>query len=476
MDVNETRLFIESRWDESILPELEAYIRMPALSPHFDAQWAEHGHLDAAVEHIRRWCAERPIAGLKVEVVRLDDRTPVIFMEVPAYRGGSDDRTVLLYGHLDKQPEMEGWDADKGPWKPVRIGDKLYGRGGADDGYAAYASLTAIEALQRQDIAHDRCVILIEACEESGSFDLPPYLDHLEARLGTPELVVCLDSGCGNYDQLWTTTSLRGLVGGVLTVEVMKPTSDGSASGVHSGKSSGLVPSTFRILRTLLERIEDPKTGAISLPAFQTEIPEERKAQAEATARILGDVVWQEFPFHESAEPGARGAEALLNRTWRPYLEVVGSDMPTLEGGNVLRGRLRAKLSVRIPPHVDAEAATDALTAALQEAPPFGAHVTFTAEQGADGWDAPPLAPWLETSLQKASRTFFDADAAYVGEGGTIPFMGMLGEKFPEAQFCITGLLGPESNAHGPNEFLHVPCAKRLTMCVSSVLADLAQR
>lgn len=476
MDVNETRRFIESRWDESILPELETYIRMPALSPHFDAQWAENGHLDAAVQHIRRWCAERPIAGLNVEVVRLDDRTPVIFMEVPAFLGGSDDRTVLLYGHLDKQPEMQGWDADKGPWKPVRIGDKLYGRGGADDGYAAYASLTAIEALQRQDVAHDRCVILIEACEESGSFDLPPYLDHLEARIGTPELVVCLDSGCGNYDQLWSTTSLRGLVGGVLTVEAMKPTADGSASGVHSGKGSGIVPSTFRILRKLIERIEDPETGAISLPALQTDIPEERKTQAEATAQILGDVVWQEFPLHESAEPVARGAEALLNRTWRPYLEVVGSDLPTLEGGNVLRGRLRAKLSVRIPPHVDAEVATDALTVALEEDPPFGAHVTFTAEQGADGWDAPPLAPWLDASLQKASRTFFDADAAYMGEGGTIPFMGMLGEKFPKAQFCITGLLGPESNAHGPNEFLHVPCAKRLTMCVSSVLADLAQR
>lgn len=477
MDTAALRAYCERRWDESIVPELEAYIRIPALSPHFDADWAANGHLEAAVEHARRWCAERPVAGLSVEVVRLPGRTPVLFMEIPAANGGRADRTVLLYGHLDKQPEMSGWDEGKGPWIPVREGDKLFGRGGADDGYAAYASLTAIEALQQQGLPHDRCVVLIEACEESGSFDLPPYLEHLGARIGSPELVICLDSGCGNYDQLWSTTSLRGLVGGVLTVDVMEPTQDGGVSGVHSGDASGVVPSTTRILRALLDRVEDVATGEIRLAPCRTEIPAARAAQAEAAAAILGDAVWAKFPFIKGARPVATGAEAILNRTWRPFLEVVGvGHVPGLSGGNVLRSRTALKLSMRVPPRVDAAAASAALKDALESDPPYGAKVAFEAEQAADGWDAPPLAPWLEASLQQASQTFFGADAAYMGEGGTIPFMGMLGAKFPDAQFCITGVLGPASNAHGPNEFLHIPCGKKLTACVASVLHDLATR
>ncbi|MCU0673922.1 MAG: M20/M25/M40 family metallo-hydrolase [Myxococcota bacterium] len=475
MNTDAIRSYVEQRWDESIVPELEAYIRIPALSPHFDPKWQENGQLDAAVEHARRWCAERPIAGLEVEVVRLPGRTPVLFMEIPAANGGRDDRTVLLYGHLDKQPEMSGWDEGKGPWIPVRVGDKLYGRGGADDGYAAYASLTAIEALQKQKLPHDRCVVLIEACEESGSFDLPPYLDHLEARIGSPELVICLDSGCGNYDQLWSTTSLRGLVGGVLTVDVMEPTQDGGVSGVHSGDASGVVPSTTRILRKLLERIEDTATGEILIAACKTEIPAQRAEQAKAAAAILGDAVTHKFPLLPGTEPVARGAQAILNRTWRPFLEIVGvGHVPGLSGGNVLRSRSAFKLSLRIPPRVDGEAASRALKDVLESDPPYGAKVKFEAEQAASGWDAPPLAPWLEQSLANASRTFFGADAAYMGEGGTIPFMGMLGAKFPKAQFCITGVLGPASNAHGPNEFLHVPCAKKLTACMASVLSDFA--
>ncbi len=474
MDIEKTRAFCNQRWDESILPALEAYIRIPALSPHYDADWATNGHIDAAVEHIRGWCAERPIEGLTIEVVTLDGRTPVLLMEVPAFGGGDPDRTLLLYGHLDKQPEMSGWDADKGPWKPVTQDGKLYGRGGADDGYAAYASLTAIEALQREGVAHHRCVILIEACEESGSYDLPAYLDHLEARIGTPELVVCLDSGCGNYDQLWCTTSLRGLVGGVLTVEVMHEMSDGSPSGVHSGRASGIVPSTFRVMRTLLDRVEDEHTGALTIEGLTAEIPKQRVEQAEAAAAILGDTVFEEYPL--SAQPVARGAEALLNRTWRPYLEVTGiGDMPDLKAGNVLRGRTRARLSVRLPPTVDAAPAAQKLKAALEADPPYGATVTFEPDSTATGWEAPAVAPWLDEAMQNASRKFFQQDAAYIGEGGTIPFMGMLGEKFPDAQFLITGLLGPMSNAHGPNEFLHIECAKKLTMCVASILADLVK-
>jgi len=475
LDTEKTRRFCDETWDRSILPELEEYIRIPALSPHFDGDWAAHGHLDKAVEHVRGWCERQAVAGLSVEVVRLEGRTPVLWMEVPAFPDpAAKGPSALLYGHLDKQPEMEGWDADKAPFKPVRVDDKLYGRGGADDGYAAYASLTALAALQAQGVPHARCGILIEACEESGSFDLPFYVDHLRDRIGTPDLVVCLDSGCGNYDQLWCTTSLRGMVTGFLRVDVLEaPGGEGAVGGVHSGDAGGVVPSTFRILRQVLDRLEDPETGAIRLDALHAPIPEARVAQAAQAAETLGDAVWRKYPFLDGVTPLATGPEAVLNRTWRPALEVVGmGSMPGLAAGNVLRSTTTAKLSMRLPPTVDGETAAHAVKRLLEADPPHRARVRFEIESFADGWNAPAFAPWVEDSLRAASEAFFGPPAANMGEGGSIPFMAMLGDSFPDAQFVITGLLGPGSNAHGPNEFLHVPTGKRLTMAMARVLAD----
>src|SRR4029450_6144715 len=298
-----------------ILPTLTGYIKIPAKSPMFDAQWREHGHLGGGVELWRGVAGTRPIEGLRIEVVRLDNRTPLLLMEAP----GTGADTVLLYGHLDKQPEMVGWAEGTGPWTPVRRGDKLYGRGVGDDGYATFAALTAIQALQEQRAKHARCVVLIEACEESGSTDLPFYVDALQAKLGTPSLVVCLDSGCGNYDQLWGTTSLRGVVGGVLTVEVL-------TEGVHSGAASGIVPSSFRILRQILDRIEDARTGAILPRDFHVEIPRERVAEAWEVARVLGTEIYDRFPFPPGAGPVSTDPyELILNNTWRPARAITGA-------------------------------------------------------------------------------------------------------------------------------------------------------
>src|SRR5437899_9920095 len=188
--------FVERRWEEDILPTLTRYIEIPAKSPAFDPEWAAHSHIARAVALIEDWSRRRPIEGLTVETVRLPGRTPLILLEVP----GTSAETVLLYGHCDKQPEMVGWSDGLGPWIPVRRGERLYGRGGQDDGYAVFCALTAIEAVQRSGAPHARCVVLIEACEESGSRDLPAYMEALAARLGEPDLVICLDSGCGNYD------------------------------------------------------------------------------------------------------------------------------------------------------------------------------------------------------------------------------------------------------------------------------------
>lgn len=464
MDHAAARAFIESTWDESIVPALTEYIEIPNKSPHFDPAWAEHGHMDRAVDLIEAWCRAREIEGLTVEVVRLAGRTPVIYMEVP----GSADDTILLYGHLDKQPEMTGWEPELGPWKAVMRGDKLYGRGGADDGYAAFASLTAIEALQRQGVPHSRCVILIEACEESGSFDLPHYIDALKDRIGSPRLVICLDSGCGNYDQLWSTTSLRGIVTGVLSVETIQ-------EGVHSGDASGVVPSSFRVLRSLLSRIEDETTGEVLLAEAAKEIPAQRREQASVAADVLGDMVWAKFPFHAGAKPvSSDTAELVLNRTWRPALSITGAaGLPAVEdAGNVLRPITKVVISLRVAPTANAAAAARKLKELLEADPPYGAKVRFEAGQTGQGWNAPALAEWLEAATNRASQDWFGAGAVYMGEGGSIPFMGMLGEQFPDAQFLITGVLGPQSNAHGPNEFLHIPTGKKLTGCVAQVLEE----
>jgi acetylornithine deacetylase/succinyl-diaminopimelate desuccinylase-like protein len=467
MDHTRIQGFCASEWDSSAIPQLVEYIRIPNKSPAFDPQWEKHGHMEKAVRLFADWCRKQDIAGLELEVVRLPGRTPLIYMNVP----GTDGDPILLYGHLDKQPEMTGWRDGLGPWQPVIDGEKLYGRGSADDGYATFSALIAIRALQEQKIPHRRCVVLIEASEESGSPDLPAYIDALAARIGTPELVICLDSGCGNYDQLWSTTSLRGLVGGTLRVDVLD-------EGVHSGDAGGVVPSSFRILRQLLDRIDDPASGGVRESSFHVEIPKERARQADEAAKVLGDALYKRFPLAGGTRPvSTELAELILNRTWRPVLEItgLGGAPAPVDAGNVLRPFTEAKVSLRIPPGCDPRRAVQALQSLLEKDPPSGAKVSFKPDWAAPGWHAPPMVPWLERAVDEASKTFFGKPTLHMGEGGTIPFMGMLGGRFPKAQFLITGVLGPGANAHGPNEFLHIPYVKKLTACVASVIARHAE-
>lgn len=472
--------FAERTWDDEIVPALTNYIAIPAKSPMFDADWAAHGYLDRVVRDAASWIESKRVAGLKLEIVRIEGRTPVIFFEVPATKPGGNDAgapTICLYGHLDKQPEFNGWRSDLGPWTPKYVDGLLYGRGSADDGYAVYASITAILALDKQGIPRPRCVGIIETCEESGSFDLPVYIDALKARLGRIELVVCLDSGAGNYDQLWLTTSLRGMVSGVLKVEIL-------TEGVHSGDSSGLVPSSFRILRHVLDRLEDSATGDLLPQSFHCEMPADRIEQARATAAILGDEVWKRFPWACGNDGGpslpttTNPLQALINRTWKPTLSVTGVEgFPEMKSaGNVLRPYTAFKLSLRLPPLIDGSVAAAQLKTLLEDNAPYNAKVTFAADgragaQGATGWNAPTLAPWLEDALNAASQAHYDAPCGYVGQGGTIPLMSLLQQSFPAAQMMVCGVLGPKSNAHGPNEFLHVPYAKKLTAAVAQVMA-----
>ena len=463
MDADRNRTLVEDTW-ASIVPTLEQYIRIPNQSPLFDPEWKRNGHMNRAVALAHSWVETQQIQGLTIEVHELEGRTPVIFMEIEGDASG----TVLMYGHLDKQPAMVGWEEGLGPWTPVLRDGKLYGRGGADDGYAIFATIAAIRAVQQQGLPHARIVVLIECCEESGSVDLPAYIDLLSDRIGTPGLVICLDSGCGNYEQLWMTTSLRGSIVGNLHVEVL-------SEGVHSGDASGIVASSFRVIRILLDRLEDSATGKIIPEWLHVEVPADRLAEAKATAAVLGDEVWSKFPFLDGVTPVSKDPlELLLNRTWRPALSYIGqAGFPDLvQGGNVLRPKTSIKLSLRIPPSLDATDLERSLKELLESDPPYGAHVSFETEKGGAGWVAPKVAPWLEQSVERASRTYFGRGAMTFGEGGSIPFMGMLGAKYPNAQFLITGVLGPHSNAHGPNEFLDIGYAKKLTACVAQVLVD----
>lgn len=467
---------VTRQWDSDIVKQLSDYIAIPAKSPGFDSEWKQHGYIDTVVRNAATWVEAQKVEGLKLEVVRIEGRTPVLFFEIPATRAGST-QTVLMYGHLDKQPEFSGWRSDLGPWTPKYEDGLLYGRGGADDGYAVYASIAAVQALKSQKVPHPRIVGLIETCEESGSYDLLPYVTALKDRLGDVALVVCLDSGAGNYDQLWLTTSLRGNGGGVLKVEVL-------TEGVHSGDASGLVPSSFRIMRELLDRLEDSKTGRLLPQSFHCEIPADRMAQAKATAAILGDELYKRFPWaHYDCEGSSSFTlptttdplEALLNRTWRPTLSVTGAEgFPAFkDAGNVLRPYTAFKLSLRFPPLIDASTAVQELKKLLEDNAPYNAKVTFESNGGATGWNAPGTVDWFENALNEASQNFFGAPCGTIGQGGTIPLMNMLSQGFPKAQMMVCGVLGPKSNAHGPNEFLHVPYARKLTAAVAQVIARM---
>ncbi len=470
---------VTQAWDSRILPELKKYIEIPAKSPMFDADWAAHGHIETVLRNAAQWVEAQKVEGLKLEIIRLPRRTPVLFFEVDATRaaGEGSGQTVLMYGHLDKQPEFNGWRNDLGPWTPVYEDGKLYGRGGADDGYAVYASIAAVQALKNQKIPHPRIVGLIETCEESGSYDLLPYVDTLRTRLGDVGLVICLDSGAGNYDQLWLTTSLRGMASGTLKVEIL-------TEGIHSGDASGLVPSSFRIMRMVLDRLEDSTSGRLLPASFHCEVPADRLTQAKATADILGDELYKRFPWAHYDCGGSTTfalptttdpVQALLNRTWVPTLSVTGAEgFPSLkDAGNVLRPYTAFKLSLRLPPLVDAAQAVAEMKALLEDNAPYQARVTFEAGGAATGWNAPAATAWFEQALNTSSLAHFGAPVGYIGQGGTIPLMNMLSQGFPKAQMMVCGVLGPKSNAHGPNEFLHVPYARRLTAAVAEVMARM---
>lgn len=471
MDRSVVTSTVRALWDDDIVPSLSQLVAVPAISPAFDPEWESHGQLAAAIEHVRAWVASRNLPGVVVEVVQLAGRTPLLLVDVPA-TGNSGDDTVLLYGHLDKQPPVGGWSEGLGPWTPVVRDGRLYGRGSADDGYSGYAAIAAIEAVRAAGGTHARCVVLLETGEESGSPDLPAYLSHLSDRLGRVSLVVCLDSGGADYDRMWLTTSLRGLVQVAVTVRVVE-------GGLHSGMASGIVPSSFRIARILLDRLENSATGEVLVPEMHVEIPPQRLVEIREAVEAAPGAQWGPVPRVGDLRPMTEDeVEQALNAGWRPTLSITGADgLPTPEdAGNVLRPFTTLVLSFRLPPTADSAAALEAVRERLTTDVPYGATVELSRVEAADGWNAPDLAPWLAATLDDAGKEVFGAPWRTLAMGGSIPFMGLLHEAYPDAQFLVTGAVGPDSNCHVPDEWLHLAHAARVTEAVALVLGSHARR
>ncbi len=458
----------EEIWEGSILPSLSDFIEIKALSPLFEPDWAEMGELDATIDLFCEWLDAQGIAGMSYEKHRIGELSPVLIVTIE----GTGPGEVIFYSHLDKQPSKpELWSEGLHPLKAVRRDPWLYGRGSVDDGYGGYLCATSVRLLQEAEVPHPRCTMIIETCEESGSFDLPPYLDALTEQLGNPDMVVVLDSGGPDYDHIWMTEALRGLVSGTLSVKV-------SHEGIHSGNSGGSIPSSFRIQRILLDRVEDSSSGKVLIPEMHVDIPGQIREKAMALREIVGDSIWEQFPTVDTLRQASETTEEMIvAMNWEPTLSIIGADgIPSVQdAGNVLRTNTDLKLSFRIPPGVDSESAIARAKAILEEDPPYGAEVTFTPDSCADGFHAPPLDGPISEAIQEASMELTGLPPLATWTGGTIPFMAMMQGKYPEAMFLCTGTSGPGNNAHGPDEKLHIPSSKRLTVALSATIAAISE-
>eukprot|EP00824_Muranothrix_gubernata_P021667 TRINITY_DN479_c0_g1_i1.p1 TRINITY_DN479_c0_g1~~TRINITY_DN479_c0_g1_i1.p1 ORF type:complete len:483 (+),score=91.68 TRINITY_DN479_c0_g1_i1:3-1451(+) len=461
--------FVEKNWEESVLPSLKDFIRIPNITPTLDSTWETNGNAEKAVKLVYDWVEKQNLKGAKMEILKEPGKPHTIFIEIDAQ--GGNTKNVMLYAHMDKMPPSEGeWDEGLSPYEPVIKDGLMYGRGCADDGYGVYACILPIKACQEMGIPHPRCVIVFESAEESASLHLTYYIEKLKDRIKTPDLIVCLDSGAGDYDHLWITSTLRGCMNIGMKVSLME-------KGVHSGDGSGVVPDSFRICRVLLDRLEDPKTGVV-IDEFQSPLSEKREKQLRESAKILGKTLVEDMPLLEGCKPFHPDVtEMVINKSWKAMLCITGAEsLPNLENaGNVLRPTTTLKMSMRLPPPLNPYKAMEKAKEILSKDVPHNAKVEFIGNFCAPGLECPMLSPELEKSLDDSAKTFMGHPALYMGEGGSIPFMAMLHEMYPSTQIIVTGILGPGNNAHGPNEMLNIDYTKKLMMCITKVFADYKQ-
>ena len=470
VDIPSLQSRITKSIDEEIIPKLMDYIRVPSLSPLYDPFWESNGLMAAAQEILLSYMLSLNLKGYTHDLLKEPGLPWLFYGEVSATDPSLG--TILIYGHMDKQPHFPDWIAGTDNTQPALIDDKLYGRGGADDGYSLPCAAMLIKTLQDLNLPHGRIVIIGETEEESGSPNLTYLIGRLKDRIGSPDLVICLDSGAADYEHLWLTSSLRGLVRMDLSVQVLQ-------TGMHSGEASGIVPSTFRIIRHLLERIEDSRTGEILVPELHQKLEGEDYRKAREMAGAVGASLFGNIDWVEGGRPASSDlVQAIISRTLKPAMSVTGADgiPPCGTAGNVLRPLTRLKLSIRLPPAVDGGVALEKLREVLMRDPPYNARVEVGPCSSGNGYTIAPLENWMVEALNRGSNACFGSDFLYFGEGFSIPFMGMLGNMFPNAKFVVTGVLGPNSNAHAANEFLHVPFLKKIMTCLGVLIAEHANQ
>eukprot|EP00930_Biecheleria_cincta_P001434 TRINITY_DN102578_c0_g1_i1.p1 TRINITY_DN102578_c0_g1~~TRINITY_DN102578_c0_g1_i1.p1 ORF type:complete len:509 (+),score=102.59 TRINITY_DN102578_c0_g1_i1:153-1679(+) len=470
MDSVETMRIVEEEWNAA-MPVLQDFVRIPNLTPLRDADWETNGLLDKATDHVANWVKAQNLDRCTVEIFKDEGNSPFLFIEVGGTPGSPKAAsTILMYGHLDKQPHGEGWDEDAGPTAAVIKDGKLFGRGAGDDGYAVFSCIIALKALQRQGVAHPRTVILAECSEESGSMHLSHYVQKLDGRIGTPSAVYCLDAGVEDYNRFWLNTSLRGALAATLEVSI-------SSIAQHSGTAGGIVPDVHRIMRQLLARIEDVNTGRMLLPDFFTKIPVERQAEMKAASEALGyPQTSRKIPFLPGCHPVVDDAFQLYRaNSWEPSMAVIGSEgIPGFASASpILATSHKIMLAVRLPPMVDPEIAAAAMKSVLERDPPCGAKVCVDFKFKVKGFHAGEVKPNLEKAMNQASEQIFGKPPGSFGCGGTIPLMNILQEMFPDASLIVSGILGPGSNEHGPNESMPIEYAKKFTACVSMIMGLL---
>lgn len=363
---------------------------------------------------------------------------------------------------------LNGWEEGLHPRKPVIKEGYLYGRGASDDGYATYAIVESIKLIQQTGGKHGKIIIAVEGDEESGSADLIYYLKKLESRIGQPDLMICMDSGCMDYDSLWITTSLRGYLEFTLTVECLK-------ENVHSGSGSGIAPDSFNIIRSLLDRLDD-KSHSVLIDIFHVVIPEHNIQEAKKLANLKKDsIVKDSVKLLPNVKPLSDDySEIILNNTWRPTLVITGfTGFPQTEiAGNVLRNKTTCRVAIRLPPTANAKSIETKCREIMTSNPPFNCKITLSNVEAGYGWAAKELPDVLKDSFNKSSKTLFGREFFCFGEGGSIGFIHDLGELYPDCQMLVTGVLGPKTNAHCPNECLNIDYTEKITVALAHTIND----
>lgn len=464
MQHKETLKFIDKEFESHVIPTLMKYIEIDNLSPCFDPEWANNGKAEKAANLLLEWAKNQNIKGLKGDVYKIENLSPIVFLEIESNGG---EGNVFMYGHYDKQPHFDGWIEGTGPTTPKIIGDLLYGRGGADDGYSIFSSLLSIKAIQNFNLKHGKVCILIEGSEESGSPHLMQYIEKLENNIGSPDLLVCLDSGVKDYDRLWLTTSLRGCVMKDIEVKCLE-------EAVHSGLGSGQGPDSFNVIRQLLDRLHDSKTGDVT-DKLQVKIPDSKMQEAKAVVNILGDKLVLAKVLEGVKFCKEDLIDVYLGGTWKATLTVTGQTglPPHSTAGNVLRASTSIRISIRLPPTLNNEEASKIIDEIVLKDPPYNSKVTINSMNSGPGWAANNYSDKLKNSLSNSSKQIWGKEAQTFGEGGSIPFINSLAVKFPKSDLLVMGVLGPGSNAHAANETLHVPYCKKITCVLSHAIKDM---